>query len=138
MEITAYWEGGYRCRVPVRAFEIVSDEPPEAGGTDAGPAPTELLLASLASCFAMAVAYAARKQGIGLADLAVRTRGHYLGLGFDRISVEIISSHPRQKMQELVERAKSYCYVSNTLRTEVRLDYAVGDRQSSEPHSPPF
>jgi putative redox protein len=127
MEITAYWQGGYRCRIPVRAFEMVADEPPSAGGTDAGPAPTEIFLASLASCFAMAVTYAARKRGVELADLAVRTRGHYLGLGFDQIRVEVISTHPREEMEELVNRAKPYCYVSNTLRNEVRLEYVVAD-----------
>ena len=36
MELTAYWEGDYRVRVPVRGFEIVSDEPSEWGGNDEG------------------------------------------------------------------------------------------------------
>jgi len=26
MELTAYWEGGYRVRCPVRGFEVVADE----------------------------------------------------------------------------------------------------------------
>lgn len=137
MEITAYWEGGYRCRMPVRKFEVVADEPPEAGGTDTGPAPTELFMASLASCFAMAVAHAGRKRGIELADLAVRTRGRYRGLGFDAITVEVISSHPREEMEELVERAISYCYVSNTLRNDVHPEYVVVDAQPSpQPQTP--
>ena len=49
MEVVATWEGGYQCRVAVRQFEIVSDEPPTAGGADAGPTPTELFLASLST-----------------------------------------------------------------------------------------
>ncbi|HEX2054751.1 MAG TPA: OsmC family protein [Actinomycetota bacterium] len=133
MEITAYWEKGYRCRVPVRSFEIIADEPPEAGGDDTGPAPTEIFLASLASCFAMAVAWASRKRGVELPDLAVRTRGRYLGLGFDEIRVEIISSHPREELEEFVKRAIPFCYVSNTLKNQVKLEYVVADEQADVP-----
>jgi putative redox protein len=136
-EITASWEGGYRCRIPVRGFEIVADEPLDEGGTDTGPAPTELFLASLASCFTMAVAHAARKRGIELADLTVRTTGHYQGLSFDEIRVEIISSHPREELQRLIERAIPWCYVSNTLNNEVRLEYVVGEAQPSSEQSSP-
>lgn len=125
--ITSYWEGGYRCRMPVRDFEIISDEPLDEGGTDTGPAPTDLFLASLASCFTMAVYHAARKRAIELPDLVVRTTGHYEGLRYDEIEVEVLSSHPREELEELVERAKSWCYVSNTLRNEVRLSYEIGD-----------
>lgn len=125
--ITSYWEGGYRCRMPVRDFEIISDEPLDEGGTDTGPAPTDLFLASLASCFTMAVYHAARKRAIELTDLVVRTTGHYEGLRYDEIEVEVLSSHPRAELEELVERAKSWCYVSNTLTNEVRLRYEIGD-----------
>jgi putative redox protein len=39
------------------------DEPPEAGGTDTGPRPTELLGASLAGCIAITIEmYAGRKD----------------------------------------------------------------------------
>jgi putative redox protein len=137
MEVTAYWEGGYRCRMPVRAFEVRADEPPDCGGDDAGPTPTELFLSSLASCFTMAVAHAARKRGVELADLAVRVQGHYQGLRFDAITVEVLSSHPPEELDALVERARSYCYVSNTLRNEVRLEFTVSDGHSSPLPTPP-
>ena len=47
---------------PCAGFEIVSDEPPEFGGDDAGPTPTELLVSSMAVCFTMAVVHAFRKR----------------------------------------------------------------------------
>lgn len=135
--ITSYWEGGYRCRIPVRGFEIIADEPLDEGGTDTGPAPTDLFLASLASCFTMAVYHAARKRGIELADLTVKTTGHYEGLRYDEIKIEVISSHPREELEKFVERAKTWCYVSNTLRNDVRLEYAIVEAEpSAEPSSP--
>ncbi len=54
---------GYRHEVEIEGgHSIVVDEPAEAGGTDSGPRPTQLLAASLAGCTAITVEmYAARK-----------------------------------------------------------------------------
>jgi putative redox protein len=114
--VDATWEGGYRCRVQAGEFELRVDEPSSAGGDDTGPQPTELFLASLASCFALAVAHVARKRGIELEDLAVRATGTYGGPKFVKIRVEVRSSHERDELDRLVERASAVCYVSNTLR----------------------
>ncbi|HEX2178968.1 MAG TPA: OsmC family protein [Actinomycetota bacterium] len=128
--LTTYWEGGYRCRIPVRGFEIIADEPLDEGGTDTGPAPTDLFLAALGSCFTMAIYHAAKKRKVELADLAVRTTGHYEGLRYDHIKVEIVSSHPRKELEMFVERAKTWCYVSNTLNNDVKLEYLIDEVQA--------
>lgn len=39
-------------RIAIRDHELLVDQPTDHGGADAGPTPTELLLASLASCIA--------------------------------------------------------------------------------------
>jgi putative redox protein len=66
--------GGYRTAVRTRTHALVADEPVDAGGTDAGPSPYELLLGALASCTAMTVRmYADRKQW-PLTDVVVRIR----------------------------------------------------------------
>ncbi len=116
LAVDATWDGGYRCRVKARDFEIRVDEPTSVGGDDTGPQPTELFLASLASCFALAVAWAARKQGVVLEDLAVRAVGTYQGPKFAELRVEVSSSHERAELEKIVQRAKGACYVSNTLR----------------------
>ena len=127
MELTAHWEGGYRVRVPVRGFVIVSDEPAQYGGTDQGPTPTELLLSSLAVCFTMAVAYAFRKHGVELPDLAVRASADYEVLRLSRFRLHVHSSHPRQEIEALMDQAKSYCFVSNTLLGLPEIEYAVAE-----------
>ncbi len=87
--------------------------------------PTELFLASLASCFGMAVVHAGRKRGIDLPDVAVKVTGTYEGLRFARIRVEVISSHPREQLEPLLERAVSYCYVSNTLLHQPQMEFVI-------------
>jgi len=50
---------------------LVVDEPAEAGGTDTGPRPTQLLAASLASCTAITVEMYADRKGWDVGPLAV-------------------------------------------------------------------
>jgi len=50
---------------------IVTDEPERLGGTDAGPAPHELMAAMLASCVSTMITMYARTRGWELRDLSV-------------------------------------------------------------------
>lgn len=111
----------------MRGFEVVADEPPEAGGENHGPMPTELFLASLATCFAASVAHAARKLDIALPDLTVEADGRYTGLRFSALRLSVRSTLPRSQLEPLIERARDYCYVSNTLLTTPRLDVVIAD-----------
>ena len=66
---SARWDGDLRAVVDAGGFQLIVDEPESVGGTNRGPQPTDVLLASIASCFAIAMAYAARKTGADLTDL---------------------------------------------------------------------
>jgi uncharacterized OsmC-like protein len=120
-KVDAVWEEGMRCTVTAGRFELVADEPESAGGTDQGPQPTDLLLAALASCFAMAIAWSARKRGVELADLAVSATGVYSGPGFDDLTLEVSSSHDPAELARLVTAAERLCYVSNTIRNRPEI-----------------
>jgi putative redox protein len=136
LEITASWEGGYRCRVLIRDFEVLVDEPTTSGGTDTGPKPTELLLASLGACFAMAVTHAVRKRGTELADLDVRVRGDYQGARIARIIVAARSSQP-ELVRSVLDRAIRTCYISNTLTGAPEIEYRVEPAGASHGDAPP-
>lgn len=90
------------------------DEPTAAGGTGTGPMPTDLLLASVSSCFALALAWAARRSGVELPDLEVSATGTYQGLKFATIDIAVRSSLPAEQLTPLLAPAKRACYVSNT------------------------
>jgi putative redox protein len=122
--VDARWEGGMRAVVHAGDFAIIVDEPKSAGGTDTGPQPTDLLLASIASCFTLAMAYVADKRHIALPDLRVRVVGTYEGLKFTRIELLIDSTEPPSVLEKLISDAERVCYVTNTLRQapEVRIE----------------
>ena len=64
---------GYEHEIEIREHRLIADEPAEKGGTDQGPAPSELLAASLGSCTAITLEmYAGRKEwGLGTVEVAV-------------------------------------------------------------------
>lgn len=55
-------------------FELITDEPSEAGGQDGGPDPYTLLLAALGSCISMTVTLYAKRKGWPLQRVIVRLR----------------------------------------------------------------
>ncbi len=110
----ATWRGGWRCDVQAGGFTLVVDEPEDVGGTGQGPMPTDLLLASLSSCFALAVAWAADKRAIVLPDLDVTATGTYEGHKFAHLALHVRTSLPADQARPLLESAKRVCYVTNT------------------------
>ena len=114
-EVTARWDGGLKTTVSVRGFSFVVDEPASAGGTDAGPMPTEYFLGSLASCYALAVAWEAKKRDIVVPDLEVTAQGDYDGPCFARLTLAVTSSLPDDVLEPLLKSASRVCYVSRTL-----------------------
>ena len=64
---------GFETEVEVRGHRLIVDEPTDAGGKDAGPRPTELLAASLASCTTITIVMYADRKGwdVGAVETAV-------------------------------------------------------------------
>jgi uncharacterized OsmC-like protein len=124
---TAEWRGGFTTEVSGRGHRLTADEPLSVGGTDSGPMPTELLTAGLASCFCMAVAFAATKRGIDVRDLAVDVIATRAGkeLRYGHYEIAVRSDLPESALERLVEAAKRYCWVTNTLAQPPELSYRV-------------
>jgi uncharacterized OsmC-like protein len=116
--VSADWLGGYQAKVTAGRFEILVDEPVTAGGEDAGPQPTDYFLASLASCFVLAMAWSARKHGLELPPLTVNVTGTYDGPRFSAIAIDVVVALPDDQAKRLIESAERVCYVTNTLRSQ--------------------
>lgn len=117
---------GYEARVTVRGHELTVDEPAEDGGKDTGPTPTELLLASLASCYTLALRWAAKHRNLPLGDIRVTANGSYDGLRFGRIRLEVRGDLPPGEEDALLRDARRVCYVSSTLAGGVPVDVTLG------------
>ena len=125
LEVSATWLGGFRSRVDARGHEIAVDERLQDGGGDTGAMPTELLCAALASCFCLALAFAAGKRGRELPGLRVVVRSRRAGreLRYGRLEVEAQAEVADEELAALIEPARRVCWVSNTLARGVELSY---------------
>jgi putative redox protein len=138
MQVLSSWQGGFRCRTAVRDFALQVDEPRRSGGTDTGPMPTELLVASLSSCLTLAIGFVARRRGVDLPDLQVRADAGYDGPRVAWISLEVDSTHDRTELASLLAEAVPLSWVANTLRGSPRLEFRLADvTHPSPPAAPP-
>jgi putative redox protein len=126
--VVARWEGGWRCRVQAGGFELVVDEPADAGGDGTGPMPTEYLLAAIASCYALALSWAAGRRGVTLEGLAVTATGTYDGPRFRRLQLSVTADAPPGLVEQFVEPALRVCYVSNTIAASPPIEVTVAGR----------
>ena len=134
------WSGeGVYADVTSRHFKIAADEPPALGGTDKAMNPVELLLGALASCLTIVAVFYANKLGYDVEDVSVDTEGDLDPAGFTgqdesvrpgfqqvRARLNIVSSEPRERIEELAKIAFSHCPVSNTLSgVEVKEEIVI-------------
>ena len=135
LHVEARWLDGLSAVVNARGHEVCVDEPEEVGGGDAGMMPTELLLASLASCFCLAVAHVAGKRNLELPELQVTVDGERLGreLRYGRLRVEVAAAVPEEELAPLVERARPFCWVSNMLASDIDVTYVPVSIHLQEP-----
>ena len=120
------WDGGMRAVTDANGFQIIVDEPESAGGSNTGPQPTDLFLASISSCFAVSMAWVARKHDIALSNLTVDAVGRYEGPKFVQVTVTVKADNPRPVLEELAKHAQRVCYVTNTLRRGPEITLTIG------------
>ena len=123
--VSARWDGDLRAVVDAGRFQLIVDEPESVGGTNRGPQPTDVLLASVASCFAISMAHAARKGGIELPDLEVTATATYDGLRFSAVDISLTSTIAHAALEQLIPHAQRVCYVTNTLRQPPEITFTI-------------
>jgi len=124
---------GFAQEIVVGAHRLAADEPTSVGGTDTGPNPYDLLLASLGSCTSMTVALYARRKGWPLEGVTVRLRHSRIHAAdcadcetregmIDRIERDIelagaLTDEQRARLLEIADR----CPVHRTLVSEIDI-----------------
>jgi uncharacterized OsmC-like protein len=134
LEVVATWRGGFATDVQARGHAIRVDEPETAGGGDSGMMPTELFCAALASCFCLAVGFAAGKRDQDVPGLRVTVTGERVDgeLRYEHLVVTTEAAVEPALLARLVERARPLCWISNSLASGVSVEYlhttTVNDR----------
>jgi putative redox protein len=104
--------------VAVRQHIVLTDQPVEAGGEDTVPTPTELFVASLASCVAFYARRYLARHGLSSEGLSVRAEFTIAQqpsrVGTVRLLVHVPSGVPEKDRPALLAVA-SRCTVHNTL-----------------------
>ena len=127
MEVQAVWKKNYQVEVRARQFQIQIDEAPEFHGDDTGMMPTELFLCSLASCFCLALVFVAKKKRVEIKDMSVNVKGKkdLKNFLFSSLIVEVQSSLSSQILEGIINLAKKYCFVSNTISKSCPIEYVI-------------
>ena len=120
---------GDRYIVGVRDHAVVVDQPAAVGGEDAGPTPTELFVASLASCVAFYAGRFLRNHAIEPDGFAVRATFEMADEGPGRVagidlSVTLPAGFPEERVPGLMSAVR-HCTVHNSLRRPPDVRIAV-------------
>ncbi len=128
---------GFAQRVTVGRHELKADEPVEAGGTDTGPSPYDLLSAALGTCTSMTIGYFVRQRKWPLESVTVEVRHSKIHAEdcascetkegrIDRLERTIVLNGPltEEQRQELLRIAER-CPVHRTLTSKIDIQTSL-------------
>jgi putative redox protein len=128
---------GFKQEIWAGQHTLVADEPSSVGGADSGPAPYELLLASLGACTSMTLVLYARRKKWPLEHVEIRLRHNRRELDdcehcdredrfLDQIEKSIVVSGPLtdDQVERLGEIAEK-CPVNRTLHRSINTTLEI-------------
>jgi putative redox protein len=111
--------------ITIRHFHLMADEPLQAGGNDAGPAPFEWILAGLGSCKAITVKLYAERKGWPLeqvnVDLSYQNLDHRHQIHVQMTLEGALNQEQRQRLLDIADR----CPVHKLLTGDVEIQTAL-------------
>ena len=121
--------GGEAYAIATRGHALLADQPADAGGGDAAATPTELLVASLASCVAYyagryLVRHGLERDGLGVVAEFTLAADRPARIGAVRLRIAVPGGIPAEREAALLAVA-SHCTVHNTLRHEPDIAIAL-------------
>jgi len=124
---TVHGAAGYAQEIAAAGHQFAADEPARRGGTDTGPAPFDLLLASLGACTAITLRmYAGRKEwDLGSIDIRLRL----LKIGDEEQHIErtitlggALDPEQRSKLLEIADKTPVTKMLAPGVRIQTTLE----------------
>lgn len=114
------WDGNVGSRVRVRKFEFSIDT--ETDGNNAGPNPTEYLLAAIGGCLTVNWGRLIKKMHLDIKDLRIEVKG-WRGLDGPQLreityKITLVTNEDKKKILKVKELAEKYGTVFNTVGAE--------------------
>ena len=132
---TVQWKKGVQNVVKIRDFDsVMMDEPETLGGTDEAPNPVEMLIGSVASCFAITFEVMASQKGVKLNEVTVNIEADlnaavFLGLeeGYGgiidpKLYLKATTSASESEVKAIAEEALGKSPVLASLKPEIKLN----------------
>ena len=139
--IHGFWGAGQEDTSRETPFVVDASEPPVLFGHNEAPNPAEFLLHALAGCLTLTIVNVAAARKVTLTEISSTLEGVLdargaTGLdtgyrnGFERIRVSfsIKGDAPREKLEEIVERAKARSVVYDIVSNPVPVDVVADGR----------
>src|SRR6266568_9061657 len=125
-EMDVRYVAGESYEVSVRGHRVLVDQPADAGGDDAAPTPTEMFVASLASCVAFYAGRYLTRHGHSRTGLMVSASYELAAdrparVSAIRIGVKVPTDLPEDRWPALAAVA-SHCTVHNSLHHVPHVD----------------
>ncbi len=120
-------------------FQSIFDAPPGLGGNDLGPSPLLGILATIGACIAAVTKFWSHILDVPIDNIKVFSRGHinlagifgtddanYKGM-YDKLEpiVELKTSAPKEKVDELMEQVWKHCPIINNFNGESGLQWRL-------------
>lgn len=126
VEVTASWTAGEQTSISIREHKLEAHLHSEKGVV-----PPELLLASLASCMSLSMAYLSKKEKTELPPTTITVRGALREFSIVDLEIEVACDLPRNSLEKMIEKAKEVCYIFRTLSGGREITTRIVEQLSS-------
>lgn len=130
---TTYYRGSMLFESELGKHTLKIDVPPSMGGSDRGPTPPELFIASLGSCVGAFVAQYCERSGLDTEDLTIDVSYEKVDDPTRLTDLKVTINLPHancERKRDAIERVAAHCPVHETIGTLQGIAFEIVDREN--------
>ncbi len=134
-KITTCHKGNMLFESKMGNHAVLIDVPPAMGGSDRGPTPPQLFIASLGSCIGAFVANYCQQVGVDAEDLSVDITFDKVGPPTRLVNLQVQINLPHgecKNREKALLRVAEHCPVHETIATLENIEFKLVDKTELE------